>query len=64
MSRLRHIAELAVDREFYDWCNSPEGRKYWEDYAKRTKCMNAYQYAMFINEELWVTGMAIIPLEN
>ena len=49
MSRLRHIEELAVDHEFYTWCYSPEGRAYWEDYAKKTADMNVWQYCMFLS---------------
>lgn len=52
MSRSRHIHELAIDHEFYDWCNSTEGRTYWEEYAKKTADMNAFQYCMFVTGEV------------
>ena len=54
MGRCRHIEELAVDHEFYDWCNSLKGRKYWEEYAKKTAGMNAYQYCIFLTGEVIV----------
>jgi hypothetical protein len=47
MSRIREIEELAIDHEFYDWCNSKDGKLYWSKFNEDTKCMNLVQFFVY-----------------
>jgi hypothetical protein len=44
MNRCRHIWELAVDAEFIHWCESKNGKEYWDKFAKETNGMNMFQF--------------------